>query len=57
LFTFKFTILSNHKLIMSGPYAFVWHPSYIGGMLMLAGATLVYGMQGAYCISRGPSVA
>ncbi|KAI6102029.1 hypothetical protein EDD16DRAFT_1495039 [Pisolithus croceorrhizus] len=47
LFMFKFTILSNHKLIMSGSYAFMQHPSYMGRMLALAGATLVYGMQGA----------
>lgn len=46
LFTFEFAILSNHKLITSGPYAFVRHPSYTGGMLALAGATLVYGTQG-----------
>lgn len=47
LFTFEFAILADHKLITSGPYAFVRHPSYTGGMLALAGTTLVYGTRGS----------
>lgn len=47
LFTFEFAILSDHKLITSGPYAFVRHPSYTGGMLSLVGTTVVYGTRGS----------
>lgn len=47
LFTFEFAILPNHKLITSGPYALVRHPSYTGAMFSLAGITLVYGTQGS----------
>ncbi|TFY75505.1 hypothetical protein EWM64_g8509 [Hericium alpestre] len=39
-FTFRLTILHNHKLITSGPYAVVRHPSYAGGMLQLLGAAM-----------------
>ncbi|KAF8653397.1 hypothetical protein AX16_003969 [Volvariella volvacea WC 439] len=34
-FTFSITVLKDHKLITSGPYSTVWHPSYTG-MLMVA---------------------
>lgn len=41
LFTFEITIQSNHKLVTSGPYAVVRHPSYIGIYLTLLGSTAV----------------
>ncbi|KAI6137951.1 hypothetical protein BKA82DRAFT_961257 [Pisolithus tinctorius] len=47
LFTFELAILPNHKLITSGPYTLVRHPSYMGAMVLLAGITLVYGTQGS----------
>ncbi|KAI6044712.1 hypothetical protein EDC04DRAFT_2639140 [Pisolithus marmoratus] len=47
LFTFEFTILQNHKLITTGPYAIVRHPSYIGAMFTLTGTSLVYGTRGS----------
>ncbi|GBB84132.1 hypothetical protein RclHR1_10780002 [Rhizophagus clarus] len=33
-FTFNVTILKNHKLIDTGPYALLIHPSYTGVILM-----------------------
>ena len=41
LFTFEITIQPNHKLVTSGPYSVVRHPSYIGIYLTLLGATVV----------------
>ncbi|TFY79472.1 hypothetical protein EWM64_g4540 [Hericium alpestre] len=36
-FTFNLTLRQQHKLVQSGPYAVVRHPSYTGGMLKTAG--------------------
>ncbi|KAG6336765.1 hypothetical protein ID866_2334 [Astraeus odoratus] len=47
LFTFQLALLSKHKLITTGPYAIVRHPSYTGAMLVFAGTTLVYGTRGS----------
>lgn len=41
LFTFEVAIQPNHKLVTTGPYAVVRHPSYIGIYLTLLGSTLV----------------
>jgi protein-S-isoprenylcysteine O-methyltransferase Ste14 len=40
LFTYELTIRPGHKLIMSGPYAIVRHPSYTTGVLLVAGMAL-----------------
>ena len=40
-FTFDLTIFPNHRLITSGPYAYVRHPAYTGSLLMIAGLALV----------------
>ncbi|TFY76985.1 hypothetical protein EWM64_g7027 [Hericium alpestre] len=37
LFTFHLTIRDEHKLITSGPYALVRHPSYLGAILTMGG--------------------
>ena len=47
LFTFELSLFPHHKLITSGPYAIVRHPSYTAIILVLIGTTLVYGTQGA----------
>ncbi|GJE88939.1 isoprenylcysteine carboxylmethyltransferase family protein [Phanerochaete sordida] len=41
-FTFQVTILEGHKLVTSGPYAVVRHPSYTGGCAMIVGASLLF---------------
>lgn len=35
----------NHELIESGPYAYVRHPIYSGALLLVLGATIVFGRQ------------
>ncbi|KAH8079094.1 hypothetical protein BXZ70DRAFT_654431 [Cristinia sonorae] len=37
LFTFELTLRPNHKLVTTGPYAFVRHPSYTAGFLFMNG--------------------
>lgn len=39
-FTFRVSIQSGHRLITSGPYRFVRHPSYSGFLLALIGVVL-----------------
>ena len=39
-FTFHITLLENHKLVTTGPYSIVRHPSYAGTILMAVGQVL-----------------
>ena len=48
LFTFQVTIRPNHKLIASGPYAIVRHPSYTAICIMFIGVTLTVFCSGSY---------
>ena len=45
MFTFEMSIRRNHKLIMSGPYAIVRHPSYVGSILVVSGMMLIHGSK------------
>lgn len=47
-FTFQLALLPGHRLIKTGPYAFVRHPSYTGGLLSLVGMTLVNTSKGSW---------
>jgi len=40
-FTFKLTIRNSHKLIKTGPYAYVRHPSYTFAAILVIGMFLV----------------
>ncbi|KAI6002324.1 hypothetical protein F5J12DRAFT_229493 [Pisolithus orientalis] len=40
LFTYELSIRNEHKLITSGPYGFVRHPSYTGAMVFVSGQYL-----------------
>lgn len=53
LFTFELALLPNHKLITTGPYAFVRHPSYTGGLLALAGMTIANISKGSWAYECG----
>lgn len=43
LFTFVVVIQAEHHVVDSGPYRFVRHPSYTGGLLALTGAGIALG--------------
>ena len=53
LFTFEITIRPDHKLITSGPYAIVRHPSYTAIVFMGIGATLAVFCPGSYVYECG----
>ena len=47
-FMARVTILKDHKLITTGPYSYVRHPSYTGGYIGLAGIAIWYTAQGSW---------
>ena len=47
-FTFSVTLLKDHKLITSGPYSYVRHPSYTGAFLNATGLVIWYTAQGSW---------
>lgn len=48
LFTFELSIRRGHKLITSGPYSYVRHPSYSGGILVLLGISICHLSPGSW---------
>lgn len=42
LFTFEVTILDDHKLITTGPYAYVRHPSYTASCTSILGTSFIF---------------
>ena len=48
LFTFEVSIRKGHKLVTTGPYAIVRHPSYISAVLALDGALLCLTCRGSW---------
>ncbi|KAG2135380.1 uncharacterized protein EDB93DRAFT_826502 [Suillus bovinus] len=42
LFTFELSIRQDHKLVTSGPYSIVQHPSYTGGLCVFLGLLLCH---------------
>ncbi|KAF8153192.1 hypothetical protein B0H34DRAFT_662466 [Crassisporium funariophilum] len=47
-FTFQVALLENHKLVTSGPYSYVRHPGYTGGVLSYIGMVTWYTAQGSW---------
>ncbi|GES79499.1 ICMT-domain-containing protein [Rhizophagus clarus] len=41
-FTFNITIKKNHKLITTGPYSLLVHPSYTGGTLIILNKIFIW---------------
>ncbi|KIK81038.1 hypothetical protein PAXRUDRAFT_833134 [Paxillus rubicundulus Ve08.2h10] len=57
LFTFDLTIHPNHKLVTSGFYKYVRHPSYTGSLLLIMGLTFSHLTPGSWaveCSALGP---
>ncbi|KAG9311104.1 hypothetical protein JVU11DRAFT_9013 [Chiua virens] len=52
-FKFELCILRGHKLITTGPYAVVRHPSYTGLLLCIVGSSIVYGSRGSWLRDSG----
>jgi len=48
LFTFELSIRKNHRLITSGPYAIVRHPSYTGLIMTILGYSLCHLSGGSW---------
>jgi protein-S-isoprenylcysteine O-methyltransferase Ste14 len=47
-FTVHVTLLKNHKLITTGPYSVVRHPSYTGTFFVLLGKVIWYTARGSW---------
>ncbi|KAG1724703.1 uncharacterized protein EDB91DRAFT_1087374 [Suillus paluster] len=52
-FTYELSIRDGHKLVTSGPYSVVRHPSYTGVALSLVGASAMYGARGSWLRESG----
>ena len=56
-FTFELALRKDHKLITTGPYAVVRHPSYTGSLMYIAGSTLIaFGDKGSLWAQLGQRV-
>ncbi|KAJ7057091.1 hypothetical protein C8F01DRAFT_1086736 [Mycena amicta] len=55
-FTFELGLLKDHRLITTGPYRVVRHPSYAGALLAYSGLLVYYASPGSWvmeCLIRG----
>ncbi|KAF5309231.1 hypothetical protein D9619_012719 [Psilocybe cf. subviscida] len=48
MFTYEISIQKGHRLVTSGPYAYVRHPSYSSGALAMVGAMTCHLTPGAW---------
>jgi protein-S-isoprenylcysteine O-methyltransferase Ste14 len=50
-FTYTLTIVKDHELVTGGPYAYVRHPGYTGGWMILFGVGLAH--LGTFIVASG----
>lgn len=55
LFTFRLSIADDHRLITTGPYAIVRHPSYMAWIVFMSGLLLMQLSPGSWFAECGPS--
>jgi protein-S-isoprenylcysteine O-methyltransferase Ste14 len=53
LLTWELSIKKDHKLVTTGPYAIIRHPSYFGNLFMLAGTFLCHIGPGSWYREAG----
>ncbi|KAH6914444.1 hypothetical protein BKA70DRAFT_667068 [Coprinopsis sp. MPI-PUGE-AT-0042] len=52
-FTYELTIKEDHKLVTTGPYAYVRHPGYSAILLVFTGTFLVFASPGSWIWESG----
>ncbi|KAG1787278.1 Isoprenylcysteine carboxyl methyltransferase family-domain-containing protein [Suillus plorans] len=53
LWSFHLSVRKEHKLVTSGPYSVVRHPSYTGWVLQSIGIAAMYGSRGSWMRQSG----
>lgn len=53
LFTFELAIREGHKLVTTGPYGVVRHPSYTGGIMVVIGNLMLLYGGGSFFVESG----
>ncbi|KAG1893460.1 uncharacterized protein F5891DRAFT_1066739 [Suillus fuscotomentosus] len=54
-FTFLLSVRQDHRLITTGPYAIVRHPSYTGMMMLCLGIIILHGSRNSWLRASGVS--
>ncbi|KAH7928433.1 hypothetical protein BV22DRAFT_1192835 [Leucogyrophana mollusca] len=53
LFTFALSVRKGHKLVTTGPYSVVRHPSYTGAIICMIGVCIMHGSRGSWLRESG----
>lgn len=56
-FTFRLSLRDDHKLVTTGPYSIVRHPSYTGGLMTTVGFVLTLAGRGSWLREEGHTTA